>query len=144
MRSVKESIVVGVDGSSTALVAAERAAAIAAALGAEVHLLTAYSADTAKELSVGSDTMVFTAAQDAERVVGAVSEHLAELGLPVTSSSAVKGKPAEVLIEQADERHATLIVVGNRGMQGLARILGSVANDVSHHAPCDVLVVKTA
>jgi nucleotide-binding universal stress UspA family protein len=36
-----------------------------------------------------------------------------------------------------------MIVVGNRRMQGLGRLLGSVANDVAHHAPCDVHIVKT-
>ena len=39
--------------------------------------------------------------------------------------------------------HADLIVVGNRGMRGARRVLGSVPNHVSHHAPCDVLVVDT-
>ena len=38
---------------------------------------------------------------------------------------------------------AELIVVGNRRMQGVQRLLGAVANDVVHHADCDVLVVKT-
>ena len=28
-------------------------------------------------------------------------------------------------------------------MQGLARVLGSVANSVAHGAPCDVYIVKT-
>lgn len=26
---------------------------------------------------------------------------------------------------------------------GVARVLGAVANDIVHHAPCDVLLVKT-
>ena len=38
---------------------------------------------------------------------------------------------------------ADMIVVGNRRMQGVQRILGAVANDIAHHAQCDVLVVKT-
>ncbi len=37
-----------------------------------------------------------------------------------------------------------MIVVGNRGMTGARRVLGSVPNDVSHHARCDVLIVETA
>jgi nucleotide-binding universal stress UspA family protein len=28
-------------------------------------------------------------------------------------------------------------------MQGMQRVLGAVANEIVHHAPCDVLVVKT-
>ena len=34
-------------------------------------------------------------------------------------------------------------MVGNRRMQGLGRVLGSVANSVAHNAPCDVYIAKT-
>jgi hypothetical protein len=43
----------------------------------------------------------------------------------------------------AEEVHADLIVVGNRGMRGARRMLGSIPNHISHHAACDVLVVDT-
>jgi Universal stress protein family len=36
----------------------------------------------------------------------------------------------------AGEEHAQMIVVGNRGMAGASRVLGSVPNRVPHHAPC--------
>ena len=37
-----------------------------------------------------------------------------------------------------------LVVVGNKGMTGARRfLLGSVPNNISHHAPCSVLIVKT-
>ena len=39
---------------------------------------------------------------------------------------------------------AQLIVVGNVGMKGLGRVLGSVASSVALNAPCDVYIVKTA
>ena len=53
------------------------------------------------------------------------------------------GSPAEVLCDMAAHLSADLIVVGNRGMQGGRRFLGSVPNTVSHHAPCSVLIVDT-
>jgi nucleotide-binding universal stress UspA family protein len=35
-------------------------------------------------------------------------------------------------------------MVGNKGMTGARRfLLGSVPNKISHHAPCDVWIVKT-
>jgi nucleotide-binding universal stress UspA family protein len=38
-----------------------------------------------------------------------------------------------------------VIVVGSKGLTGASRfVLGSVASAVSHHAPCDVLIVQTA
>ena len=36
-----------------------------------------------------------------------------------------------------------MIVVGNKRVQGLARVLGSVASAVAQHAPCDVYIAKT-
>jgi nucleotide-binding universal stress UspA family protein len=53
------------------------------------------------------------------------------------------GAPAEVLCDLAAHLQADLIVVGNRGMKGGRRFLGSVPNTVSHHAPCSVLIVDT-
>ena len=57
--------------------------------------------------------------------------------------SGVVGKPADALIREAERLDASLIVVGNRRMQGLGQLLGSVANSVAHGAPCGVYIVKT-
>jgi nucleotide-binding universal stress UspA family protein len=35
------------------------------------------------------------------------------------------------------------IVVGNKGMRGAARILGSNPNHIAHKAGCSVLIVNT-
>jgi hypothetical protein len=43
----------------------------------------------------------------------------------------------------AEEVGATLVVVGNKGMKGVRRVLGSVPNAVAHKAPCSVLIVDT-
>ena len=55
------------------------------------------------------------------------------------------GDPASALIDAAEDISADLIVVGSRGMSSTSRfLLGSVPNKISHHAPCDVLIVHTA
>jgi nucleotide-binding universal stress UspA family protein len=55
-----------------------------------------------------------------------------------------QGDPADTILTVAELEDADLIVVGNRGMTGPTRfLLGSVPNVISHHAPCDVLIVKT-
>ena len=41
------------------------------------------------------------------------------------------------------EHQECVIVVGNRGMTGKSRFLGSVPNSVSHQATCSVLIVAT-
>ncbi|MFL5839109.1 MAG: universal stress protein, partial [Thermoleophilaceae bacterium] len=54
-----------------------------------------------------------------------------------------KGDPADAILEVAKEQDADLIVVGNQGMTGARRVLGSVPNKITHHAPCSVMVVRT-
>jgi len=55
------------------------------------------------------------------------------------------GDPAEMLIDTAENSGGDLIVVGSKGMTSAKRfILGNVPNKVSHHAPCDVVIVHTA
>ena len=53
------------------------------------------------------------------------------------------GDPADVLVMVADEVKADLVVVGNKGMRGARRILGSVPNKVAHGAGCSVLIADT-
>ena len=55
------------------------------------------------------------------------------------------GDPASLLIDAADHMGGDVIVVGSKGMTSAKRfVLGSVPNKVSHHAPCDVIIVHTA
>jgi nucleotide-binding universal stress UspA family protein len=55
----------------------------------------------------------------------------------------VMGDPAEEIIRLANIHQADLIVMGNRGLTGMKRILqGSVSSEVVETAPCSVFVVK--
>ena len=55
-----------------------------------------------------------------------------------------EGEPAEALLTIAADQQAQMIVVGNRGMAGARRVLGSVPNRLSHGARCGVLIVPTS
>jgi len=46
-------------------------------------------------------------------------------------------------VREAESLGADLIVVGNKRVQGLGRILGSIAEDVAHHSTCDVYIAHT-
>jgi 3-phenylpropionate/trans-cinnamate dioxygenase ferredoxin reductase component len=55
----------------------------------------------------------------------------------------VEGDPAQRIVELAESEDVQLVVVGNKGMSGVRRFLGSVPNKVAHEVPSDVLIVKT-
>ena len=58
---------------------------------------------------------------------------------------AVMGLPGQMIVEIAEEWKPDMIVVGSHGRGFWARaLLGSVSDAVVHHAPCSVLVVRTA
>jgi nucleotide-binding universal stress UspA family protein len=139
---VGDTIVVGVDGSETALKAARVAAKLAADSKRPLHVVMAFGAESVEVIKVGDDEVRFSARQDALKIAEGVIREVAAGQADVTSG-AEEGDPADVLIAEAERLEAGLIVVGNRRMQGVGRLLGSIANSVAHHAPCDVYVVKT-
>ncbi|WP_332603735.1 universal stress protein [Arthrobacter sp. S2(2024)] len=126
-------IVVGADGSKTARKAAEIAHGLAVALNAPLLIISAFDSERAQVLEKGSDSWVLSAADDAEKAAKSVASSLLADRVDV-SHSFVKGKPAEALVEEAARVDARLIVVGNRRMRGIGRLLGSVANSVAHNA----------
>ncbi|MGB7415722.1 MAG: universal stress protein [Thermosynechococcaceae cyanobacterium] len=60
-----------------------------------------------------------------------------------TELEIVTGDPAEEIVRLANIHKADLIVIGNRGLTGVNRILkGSVSSQVVNDAHCSVMVVK--
>jgi nucleotide-binding universal stress UspA family protein len=133
-----QSIVVGTDGSDTAERAVDRAGAIARAFGATIHVVSVYSDDKTPLVGAGRQGDRVHAQQAVDRA----QERLAKEG--VQSEAHVSNREAgRELVAIADETRAQMIVVGNRGMTGAKRLLGSVPNYVSHHAHCDVVIVRS-
>ena len=141
-----KSIVVGTDGSETSERALAEAIRVAKAMGGDLHVVSAYeplrgvkiagaAQGAAKVWEVRPDTKVQGIVERAVAIVKAS-------GVGV-QSHALTGDPADALLEIAAEEKADLIVVGNRGMHGVTRVLGSVPNKVSHRASCHVLIVAT-
>jgi nucleotide-binding universal stress UspA family protein len=144
MAGMYTSIVVGIDGSPTAEKALERAVELACVSGARLHVVSAYEPVPAR-VSGAPAGEGFQVASDfrADAVLQRALDRNATRELEV-EQHAPKGDPADGLIAVAKESGAGLIVIGSVGMQGRKRIFGSVPNKVSHHAPCDVLIVHTA
>jgi nucleotide-binding universal stress UspA family protein len=144
------SIVVGTDGSATAAEAVRRAGVLAAAFHADLHVVNAYRLPAlvlaaAAEPGVGPGAVLQceeVAREDARQLLEAVAGDLVGMGDSDTTHAG-RAAPATAILAVADEVGADLIVVGNRGMKGTRRVLGSTPNHISHHAACDVLVVDT-
>lgn len=120
----------GTDGSERAGRAVTRAVELAALSGATLHVIHAYQGTR--------DSIVAAGRAVADRV----QQELADCGATV-ETHALQGNPADVMVAWAEEHGADLIVVGNRGMTGAGRILGSVPAAIAREAPCAVLIVPT-
>jgi nucleotide-binding universal stress UspA family protein len=134
-------IAVGVDG-SPASVAALRFAAEEAALR-NTGVLAVYALEVPTVPWPGLMGIVGTALEEANRVFGhAVDEAFGDAGPAVPFERRVEERsPAEALIEAAAS--ADLLVVGSRGRGGFSGLLlGSVSQQVAHHAPCPVAIVR--
>jgi 3-phenylpropionate/trans-cinnamate dioxygenase ferredoxin reductase subunit len=116
-------ILAGTDGSGTATEAVRRAFTLASVYAGSVTLV-----------HVG-DPLV--GAIKLEEVAGAAPEDVE------VERRAVQGDPAQMLCELAEAEDVQLVVIGNKGMSGVRRFLGSVPNKVAHEVPSDVLIVKT-
>jgi len=149
-----KTIVVGTDGSEGAARAVTAAAQLAATQpDAVLHIVTVQkpmspTAMAASEMAVAAPVAAQKSWEDEVR--GELDQVLSHAASAAGTAGELKvetharlGSPAEVLCELAAHINADLIVVGNRGMQGGRRFLGSVPNSVSHHAPCSVLIVDT-
>lgn len=104
--------------------------------------------------ALGVTTLVFHHVIDESELeeVGVLERGVAELHAFVTECvgdvpgarfAVVKGQPAEEIVAAASVHRIDAIVMGTHGRKGLDRfLLGSVAESVTRHAPCTVVIVK--
>jgi nucleotide-binding universal stress UspA family protein len=141
-------IVLAVDGSQYSADAAEAVTARPWPKGTVIRVLSAVEDITprAAELWYGPVETLERARQEmltqAEWLTAEAAESLRASGL--TAETAVRhGDARSVIVDEAKEWDADLIVVGSHGYTGLKRLLlGSVAQSVVSHAPCSVEVVR--
>ncbi len=135
-------IITGYDGSERALRAVEEAADLATAIGASLHLVSAVSKkDNVHEIGESSDKLFLSDSEIAKDQLINIASKLNHLEI---STAVIAGAPAQVMVNEAQAVGADLILIGNRHVQGISRVLGSIAEDIAHKAPCAVLIAKTA
>ena len=77
-----------------------------------------------------------------ERTASELRKHVVSKELRI-ETSVIDGSPKQVIVEQAEQWGADLIVVGCHGFGPVKRfLLGSVSQAVAVHAPCSVEIVR--
>ena len=136
--SVFARVVVGVDGTDPSYEACRQAARLldpggSLELVAVVHL-------------AGTVHAGFAAPRHAARLEHEAREALltaAEIAGPTASAELVNGRAAESLLRRLEEQQATLVAIGTHGHSRASEILlGGVAGELLHAAPCSVLVAR--
>jgi nucleotide-binding universal stress UspA family protein len=139
---VFETVVVGADGSDTAAEAVRVAIGLVKLTDGRLHIVTAYKPQQLRS-EAGEE---FGKSLSTHDIAGSVLADLASRartsGVEVETHQK-SGDPADAICEVAAQVKADVIVVGNKGMTGVRRVLGSVPNSVAHQAPCAVLIAFT-
>ena len=134
-------ILLATDGSPDAVAAARAAVELAGSTGSELHVvhvgefLPTYLAFTEEEPA--------ELRRRAREVLDTQTGRIEEGGGTVVDAHLRLGRPAEEIINLAEEIGAGLVVVGSRGLGALRRaVLGSVSENVVRYAPCPVFVAR--
>jgi nucleotide-binding universal stress UspA family protein len=136
-------ILVAVDGSDHALDAVRVSSRLAAALSAQVMLLTVYQAPSDALGEPNYSTALNEALGAAQRVLDEARRAARATGGPEPQTEWLAGEPAETILSAARAGRYDLVVMGTRGRGPVsAALLGSVSSTVAAHAGRPVLVVS--
>jgi nucleotide-binding universal stress UspA family protein len=137
--SVFDRVIAGVDGTDAGFEAARQAARLVTDDG-WLEVFTAVHLAEASLAGWSSSRVAEELEQEAERASrrgGAIAGPRATLRL-------VNGPPLQSLVDELTEQDATLAVIGTHGHSRLAEIMiGGVAGELLHDAPCSVLIART-
>jgi nucleotide-binding universal stress UspA family protein len=142
---VEGGIVVGHDGSKCAQEALQWTGRVALRADLDLHVVRAWSMTTAPKPSSWSAGYVPPLVDWEKAALDELTAHVAAAGLDPkvrVTCHVVHKAPVQALMAAAEG--ANLLVVGARGRGGFAGLLlGSVSDQLVHHAPCPVTVVRT-
>ncbi|WP_290813083.1 universal stress protein [Halovivax sp.] len=134
-----DAILAATDGSERAEAALAHAIELGAATGATVHVVTVVeTSDNPMKFSTAEvDELNRTAEEIVDEIVAAYDGQDVEIRGDVR-----RGRPAEALLTYADEADVDLIVVGERGADGVSgALLGSTADRLARTADVPVTIV---
>jgi nucleotide-binding universal stress UspA family protein len=155
-------VLAGTDGSATAARAVDAASRVAASLALPLVVVTAWQRDQTDPPAPSEEARYpggSAAAMDAQWAIETTSDAAAarteDRGREVLERAVdrdpdvadlprrvvVDGDPVRALGTAAADHD--LLVIGNKGMSGPSRLLGSVSNRLTHEVPTDLLLVNT-
>ncbi|MCP3907701.1 MAG: universal stress protein [Oceanicoccus sp.] len=137
-----QTILLATDLSDEGEQVAQKAAAIATAENAALHMIHVIEP---LSFAYGGDIpMDFSGIQDEiqSQAEAQIAEFAAKYALPKENQHIVIGRAENEIHSLAEALNADLVVVGSHGRHGIALLLGSTANGVLHGATCDVLAVR--
>lgn len=139
-----QKILLPTDGSEYAEKTIQYALNLAKALDARIEVMYAFqpSSSLRKRAAMMMEEYRKALEEDAQEIVTEVAERFKSEGVAV-SATVVEGPAAEAILRAIDELKPSLVVMGARGGGGFTNVLlGGVAEQVVHHSPVPVLVVK--
>jgi nucleotide-binding universal stress UspA family protein len=139
---VFETVVVGADESATAAEAVRVAIELVKLTDGQLHIVTAYKPQPLRSAAGEEFAKSMSSGDLAESLLADLASRARTNGVEV-ETHLKDNAPADAICEVATQVKADVIVVGNKGMAGLRRVLGSVPNSVAHQAPCAVLIAFT-
>lgn len=143
MSAYPTKIVVATDGSDESKLAGRRAAELAAQSGAELHVIHVGLLSPWTHPDTLSPQQYQRLKDEAQKRLDAEVKDVEAAGGKITRSYVRMGRVDSEVIRLSEEIGCDLIVVGNRGVGSLTRILlGNDAESIVRHAHCPVLVVR--
>jgi nucleotide-binding universal stress UspA family protein len=136
-------ILVAFDGSAGSRRALQAALVLAKEHGANLTSVTVQHHLPRYGATIGEvDEEIQVDQQQMRRLDNEIAAEAAQHEMPVHTEVRL-GHPAQEIVRVAQQLHADLIVIGHSGHFALLdRFLGSIAEKVSRHAPCSVMIVR--
>lgn len=120
----------------------EQAIKLAKSLNAKIHFLHVIEQPTSLQLAqgLGFAELVNPSLKDVEAIMAVLGD---DLGIPASHQHVKIGSTHKHILEIVAEFSCDLIILGSHASHGLPAFLGSTAHAVMHHAPCDVLTIRS-
>lgn len=140
-------ILVPIDGSETAMAGLKEAVKLAKVCGSQLrifHVVNEFILDYSYSAGMYATNLIESLREAGEKVVRQAEAFVRQRGVPVDSAllESIGGPAADLILAQARDWHADLIVMGTHGRRGLRRLaLGSDAESVVREARVPVLLV---